>query len=950
METPQGPEAEAGEQSLLGNNGRKRSEVSSSLRIDTQQLSTLKQHLKDARDITKQWRQEMEKLSTAAKEVQGAMAGAGGGSSGGGGNSSPATNKAAKEGPNSSKAAPLPPSRTATALGVAGGVMNAVAPIVGGAVRQLDARIDRGIAYATSADRLNLLTQQMTGMSQMAVMRQMRQPLTDYRLGAGGVNAMMAFQASTGIQSTPGMAQSIEAIRASTGFSKSTADILTEQRQMMDPTVANRMFFMGGVNAYNIGGGMKDPLQMRQEIVSRMGLDNPQIARSALMPGSVTRARMADLGLGEEMQTEILQYAQQQIAFRDKGGKGFYDPSKAGHRQMMGIEDNLATQQEETERVTGAREEQFMRRQIDNMAALEKSNQNLIEAMASLEDTMSGLIGARISTRPYQQGVGGLLRGIGGAAATIGGAMVATGVGAPIGGFLAAAGGAAYLAGSAMGDGDAGEAPAPATPTHTNSAPASDGSRDHEMMVPSAGRGSRRIPLSEFKNTPRFTQLDSRLKDKLLRMMRENNDVGINSGYRSAADQERLFYQQMEETTPENSQVEWNGKHWKSKEGYSFTAPPGRSMHETGLAADIFEDGDNHSYAWIVANSGRFGLNNWRAKGWRDDEPWHVQPEEVPRFRSEWDRMNGGQTNYDPTQNVATNTSSGESDGASVVSGTGTSELMQSAVSMMGSEGALFNPTGMTIEEAMVAARDLGVTRLMASGSGGWNEPLTSQGSGRRSVRQAPSGAGVKLTGEEVARLAYNAGFRGEDLVKVVAISKRESGWNTGAYNPDASTGDNSFGLMQINMIGNLGPSRREWFGIPNNEALYDPVTNMNAAFMMYAARGNSLYDWGAYKGEENTYNTNMAEALTAVTNAGYSTSSEAGDPMYSMPVRRSSPTPARGGSKSGTTHITSSPTINVAPVINFNGAPSTPDLRNIAQTVSRLIKEEVDMLDLRTA
>jgi hypothetical protein len=953
-ETPQGPEAEVGEQRIGGNNSRMRSEVKAGLRIDTQQLSNLKKHLKEARDITKSWREEMDKLAKSAKEVQGSMgAAAGSGGSGGGNN--------VTDGFSNVPDAPEPtPSPTAVATGGGGfmrglsrvgGVLGIAAPFLSSLTGQLDARIDRGMQYASSADKLNLLTQQMTGMSQMQAMRQ-RQELTEFRLGAGGINAATQFGLMTGQTITPEMARSIEAIRTSTGFSKSTADILNEQRQMMAPEVANRMFFMGGVNAYEIGGGMKDPLQMRQEIVDRMGLDNETVMRGALAPGSVTRARMADLGLGEEMQTEILQYAQQNMAFREQGGRGMYDPSKASHRQLMGIEDNLATQQEETQRVSDMREEQFMRRQIDNMAALERSNQDLIKAMASLEDTMSGLIGARISTRPKQQMLGGALKGIGGA--MVAGGLASSGTGVGIG--VAAVGGL-LLAGGAM-LGDPPEETAGGAPDHSSGAPASDGSRDSEIMVPSAGRGSARIPLSEFKNTARFTKLDSRLKEKLLRMMRENPNVGINSGYRSAADQERLFYAQMQETGPEDSQVEWNGKHWKSKPGYSFTAPPGRSMHETGLAADIFEDGDGRSYKWIVENSARFGLNNWRAKGWRHDEPWHVQPTEVPRYRSEWDRMTGGQSTYQPTDSAATNTSSGESDGApgvggaetATVGGVDTAALMQSAVSM-GGVGSTFNPSGMTIEEAMTAARDLGLTRLMASGSGGWNDTLVAPGSGKDSAPSIPpsSSGGQRLTGEDVARLAYNAGFRGEDLVKVVAISKRESGWNTGAYNPDRSTGDDSYGLMQINMLGNLGPSRREWFGISNNDALYDPQTNMNAAFMMYSARGNSLYDWGAYKGEENTYNTNMAEALTAVTNAGYSTGSEAGDPMFAAPSRGSSTAQPRQG-RSSTTHITSSPTINVAPVINFNGAPSTPDLRNIAQTVSRLIKEEVDMMNLRTS
>jgi hypothetical protein len=78
--------------------------------------------------------------------------------------------------------------------------------------------------------------------------------------------------------------------------------------------------------------------------------------------------------------------------------------------------------------------------------------------------------------------------------------------------------------------------------------------------------------------------------------------------------------------------------------------------------------------------------------------------------------------------------------------------------------------------------------------------------------------------------------------------------------------------------------------------------------------------------------------------------SADVGDPspMY-MPSRRQQ-SGSNGNSRSTTNHYTSSPTINVAPVINFNGAPNTPDLKRIAQSVSKLIKEEVDMLDLRTA
>lgn len=926
-DTPQGPEAEVGEQRIGGNNSRMRSEVKAGLRIDTQQLNQLKTHLKEARDITKSWREEMEKLAKAAKSVQGSMAGAGGGGKGGGGAGTPRAAGTDGEPVNSSQPVAKAESATAAATGgrlgrIAGGVggfVAAAAPFISQGMGQLDARIDRGIQYATSADRLNLLTQQMTGMSQMQAMQQ-RQGLTGYRLGAGGINAATQFGLSTGQTITPGMARSIEAIRTSTGFTKTTADILAEQRQLMDPTVANRMFFMGGVNAYNIGGGMKDPLQMRQEIVQRMGLTNEMTMRGALTPGSVTRARMADMGLGEEMQTEILQYAQQQMAFKEKGGRGQYDPSKIAHRQLMGIEDNLATQQEETERVTAVREEQFMRRQVDNMAALEKSNQDLIKAMASLEDTMSGLIGKRIETRPKQQMIGGALKGLGAAAMT-GGALM-SGPAAP---FVAAAGALAFGAGALLGDPadpDAEGSPSTGLPMSKKTSSAYDG----QIQVP-YGYNGKRISLSELKNKSDFQSLHPRFKGRLLEMMRVNPNVGVGGGTRDPSAQENMFRSRYRPTNEETN-IYWDGTYWEHVSG-AAAAPPGRSMHEIGLAADLVGD-----LEWMNANADKFGLKHFAGV---NNEPWHVQPADLPNSRKKYEDQGAS---WGTDGQYAAETSRGSSDykGGSDHSASGQPQ---------GPGGpSITGLGGMSISQAIATQSANGLTRLLSSGG-------TSSGSARTngsvnlskkssSAPLPPPGPGA-LSGADVAKLAYNAGFRGEDLAKVVAISFRESRWKPGAYNPNRATKDDSYGLMQINMLGDLGPARLEQFGISKYEDLYDPQTNMNAAYVLYQRSGNTLHPWGGYKGESNTYNTDMDKGYQAVREAGLS-SQISGDPTDFMRA------PSRGGGGGGSVNISSSPTINVAPVINFNGAPATPDLRNIAQTVSRLIKEEVDMMNLRTS
>jgi len=938
------PDAEVGESLIGGNNSRRRSDVRAGIRVDTAQLAALKKHLTEARDLTKSWREEMEKLATAAGNVQGIMtgksatgtprpagtdtsqpvnssggaggggdgAGGGAGSTSGGGQPGRIRNYFAAHGANATGGT----ASTAAGAAVVGKMLSeAIKPLVQG----MDARIDRGISYATSADRLNLLTQQMTGQSQMQVMQNMRQPLTQYRLGAGGVNAMMQFQAQTGVQASSGLARSIEALRMSSGFGKSTQDILTEQQQLMNPEVANRMFFMAGTNAFNIGGGMKDPLQTRQELVQRLGLDNPAIARSAMLAGSVTRSRLADIGLGEEAQTSILQYAQQQIQFREKGGKGMYDPSDPRHRQMMGIEDNLATQQEETTRVQTQREEQFMVRQIDNMAALEKSNQALIKALGGLEDKLSGVLGLRTSTRPFFRAAGSLANPLmmGGAAMMMNPATMPFGIAAMgIGAVLNAAGDPPNP--DAEGGGVAAQ---------------SQGSRstasDDTITVPYGYNGNR-ISLRDLQRRSDFQRIHPRMRDSLLRMMRANPEVGIGQGYRSPQQQEAMFTDRYVESDTETD-VKWKGKYWKRVKG-APAAPPGRSMHEIGLAVDMVGD-----ISWMNANASKFGLKHF---GGVNGEPWHVQPANLPNSRAKYEAQgapwgtDGAFIDDGETVNLAAYMGDG---------GTSTTAATSDMYAIYASLGI----AGGTISDKIEAQRAQALSRLQSSTTTATT--YSSERSRPSHVRGSTRKVNVdrKLTGAEVAAYAYKAGFRGQDLVKIVAIAGRESSWRTGAYNPDRSTGDDSYGLTQINMLGQMGTNRLRSFGISKPEDLYDPEVNMRAARVLFQSNSVPFYHWGPYKGMDPLYNTDMGAATSAVQAAGYATT---GDPTVDMAYSPSRRRSGGGQSTSSTTHITSSPTINVAPVINFNGAPGTPDLRNIAQTVSRMIKEEVDMIDLRTA
>lgn len=111
----------------------------------------------------------------------------------------------------------------------------------------------------------------------------------------------------------------------------------------------------------------------------------------------------------------------------------------------------------------------------------------------------------------------------------------------------------------------------------------------------------------------------------------------------------------------------------------------------------------------------------------------------------------------------------------------------------------------------------------------------------------------TELTDKELADLLSQVGFKGKSLKVAWAIAKKESNGRPLAHNDNVGTGDNSYGIFQINMIGNLGESRRDKFGIVKNSKLFDPVVNAQAAFYM-SAKGTNFGAWGwgskAYDGD----------------------------------------------------------------------------------------------------
>lgn len=108
------------------------------------------------------------------------------------------------------------------------------------------------------------------------------------------------------------------------------------------------------------------------------------------------------------------------------------------------------------------------------------------------------------------------------------------------------------------------------------------------------------------------------------------------------------------------------------------------------------------------------------------------------------------------------------------------------------------------------------------------------------------------LTGPELRQLLELTGFEGEGLRHAWAVAMKESTGHPLAHNTNRATGDNSYGLFQINMLGKLGPYRLEKFDLPSYEALFDPVTNAEVAYHL-SNEGTNFGHWGigpdAYEG-----------------------------------------------------------------------------------------------------
>jgi hypothetical protein len=814
-------------------------------------------------------------------------------------------------------------------------------------IQAIDNRVEAGRDYALNADRSTLQMQQLTGMSQGQVMNNLRMPLTDYKLGTNGINQLMSLQARTGINAAQ-QASSVEMMRTISGFSMGAEGASSIIENLAAPETVNKMFMMTGMSLIGPGGKQNSTKDIIQNIARKAGLNDPGLAKTASAPGSVTRATLSSMGVSGDLQDQVIQYAQSNVAFRGKGGKGMYDPTKEEDRKRMGIDDTFAMEAEETERRRGKRDEQFYRDQAGSYAKLERQTQRVTDALGKFEHALKDIIGARTGSRIGQKLLGGVL-GLGGAA------LVASGVGAPLG-FGMMAGGMA-LAGDPVLDesspfsrksgfyGFASTPPSTSGKSNPNVTPSNPLAIDPAvpqskdfffpqgfdpksmlgLLVDERTVGSNQKEI-KMATTNKFASenLNPALKASVENMAtKAYEEAGLDlklspgGGRRDFYQQAKMFTDRYTEVVNGESTfvdaydgktrqvVNWNGKKYKKKPGDRNppAAAPGESLHEIGMAADL-DLSDPKVKAWVKQNLYRFGL----ATG--EGEDHHVQ------------------LSWTKNMNVA----------------------------------KFLGETGLSLEEASKNARGRGVQ---------WNQNIN-----------PGFGVDTSVFSEKfLKRLGTN--ITPEKLMWLRAWTKKEGGG--GMYNPfNVVSGNNRRTLdgldrteTNYNQNGNYpvqnfdtleqGLNYTLYHMLKNEQGLMKVMMQPNPSiedFKSVASRGRGATSKGLLSmidGVVKEYNNAVASKDATGLERNYGSYGLAaigytGDPQPEVSPMNipSAPMITSGVGSLGGTTVHEGSTITIAPVINMTssgagGSVSEYDLRTMAKRIAKLIEQETNINKIRS-
>jgi Lysozyme like domain len=105
-------------------------------------------------------------------------------------------------------------------------------------------------------------------------------------------------------------------------------------------------------------------------------------------------------------------------------------------------------------------------------------------------------------------------------------------------------------------------------------------------------------------------------------------------------------------------------------------------------------------------------------------------------------------------------------------------------------------------------------------------------------------GSAARLAPERIYAYARGAGFSPDESVMATAIALAESGGRPRAHNPIPP--DDSYCLLQVNMLGPLGPERRARYRLRANSDPYDPATCLRVAYGI-SAGGSDWRPWTTY-------------------------------------------------------------------------------------------------------
>lgn len=145
---------------------------------------------------------------------------------------------------------------------------------------------------------------------------------------------------------------------------------------------------------------------------------------------------------------------------------------------------------------------------------------------------------------------------------------------------------------------------------------------------------------------------------------------------------------------------------------------------------------------------------------------------------------------------------------------------------------------------------------------------------------------GMSLSPAELQKVLETAGFRGDGLANAMKIANAESGRRPYAFNPHG--GDQSYGLFQINMLGDLMDERmnKAWnksgggtFKLNKVEDLFDAETNARVAYHM-SQKG---YNWSQWSTKGVLDGSGSSDGGDRASSSGTSNTSFAAGERFSM-------------------------------------------------------------------